>query len=36
MNNATMAAAEYMCLDLWCMLNCIIGLCHKTAEIHFS
>ena len=36
MNNRTMEAVEYMCIDIWCMLDWIIGLCYKTAEIHFS
>ena len=35
-NNGTMEIMEYMCVDRWCMLDWIIGLCHKTAEIHFS
>ena len=26
---------EYMWINVWCMLDWIIGFCHKTAEIHF-
>ena len=26
---------EYMCVNIWCMLDWIIGFCHKTVEIHF-
>ena len=33
-NNGTMEAVEYMCVDMWCLLDWIIGLCRKTAEIH--
>ena len=34
-NDGAMETVEYMCVDIWCMLGWIIGLCHKTAEIHF-
>ena len=36
MNNGTMETVEYTWVDLWCMLDWIIGLCHKTVEVHFS
>ena len=26
---------EYMWVGIWCMLDWIIGLCHKTTEMHF-
>ena len=29
-NNGTVEAVEYMCVDMWCMLDWIIGLCQKT------
>ena len=35
MNDGAMETVEYMWVDIWCMLDWIIGLCHKTAEIHF-
>ena len=36
MNNDSMeTAVEYMWVDIWCMLDWIVGLCHKTAKIHF-
>ena len=36
MNNDVMeTAVEYMWVDICCMLDWIIGLCHKTAEMHF-
>ena len=28
-------AAEYMWVDIWCMLDWIIGLSQKTAEMYF-
>ena len=34
-NDAMETAVEYMWVDIWCMLDWIIGLCHKTAEMHF-
>ena len=27
---------EYMWVNIWCMLDWIIGFCHKTAEMPFS
>ena len=35
MNNGAMETVEYMQADIWCRLDWITGLCHKTAEIHF-
>ena len=36
MNDDAMGTAvKYMWVDIWCMLDWIIGLCHKTAEMHF-
>ena len=35
MNNAMEIAVEYMWVDICCMLDWIVGLCHKTAEMHF-
>ena len=26
---------EYIWVGIWCMLDWIIGLCHKTTEMHF-
>ena len=26
---------EYMCVNIWCKLDWIIGFGHKTAEMHF-
>ena len=34
MSNDSMETVGYMWVDMWCMLDWIIGLCHKTAEIH--
>ena len=34
-NDAVETAMEYVWVDILCMLDWIIGLCHKTAEIHF-
>ena len=33
-NDAMETAVEYMWVDIWCVLYCIINLCHKTAEMH--
>ena len=30
-----MESVEYMWVNIWCMLNWIIGLCHKATKIHF-
>ena len=35
MNYGAMETVKYIRVDIWCMLDWIIGLCHKTAEIHF-
>ena len=35
MNEYPVETVEYMWVDIWCMLDWIIGLCHKTAEMHF-
>ena len=35
-NDAMEAAVEYMWVDTWCVLDWIIGLCHKTVEMHFA
>ena len=29
-------AVKYRWVDIWCILDWIIGLCHKTAEMHES
>ena len=34
-NDGAMETVECMWVDISCMLDWIIGLCHKTAEIHF-
>ena len=34
MNDTVMETVECMWVDIWCMLDQIVGLCHKTAEIH--
>ena len=31
MNDVAMETVECQCIDSWCMLDWIIGLCHKTA-----
>ena len=35
MNDDAMETVECMWVDIWFMLDWIIGLCHKTAEMHF-
>ena len=35
MSNGAMETVEYMWVDIWCMLDRIKGLCHKTAGMHF-
>ena len=35
MNDGAMETVECMWVDIWCMMDWIIGLCHKTAEMHF-
>ena len=34
-NDALETAVEYMWVDIRCMLDWLIGLCHRTAEMHF-
>ena len=34
MNNDTIESVECIWVDIWCMLDWIIGLCHKMAEMH--
>ena len=35
MNDGTMETVECIWVDIWCMLDWVIGLCHKTTEMHF-
>ena len=35
MNDGVMETVECLWVDIWCMLDWVIGLCHKTAEMHF-
>ena len=35
MNNGAIETVEYMWVNIWCMLDWIIGFCHKTTEMHF-
>ena len=35
MNDGAMETAECLWVEIWCMLDWVIGLCHKTAEMHF-
>ena len=35
LNDGPMETVEYMWINIWYMLDWIIGFCHKTAEIHF-
>ena len=35
MSGGAMETVEYMWMEIWCMLHWVIGLCHKTAEMHF-
>ena len=35
MNDGAMETVEHMSVDIWYMLDGVIGLCHKTTEIHF-
>ena len=34
-NHAAMETVECMWVDIWCMQDKTVGLCHKTAEMHF-
>ena len=36
MNDGAVETVEYMWVDIWCLLDWIIGLCHKTAEMYIS
>ena len=35
MNDGAMETVECMWVDIWCMMDWIIGLCRKMAEMHF-
>ena len=35
MSDGAMETVECIWVDIWCMLDWVIGLCHKTAEMHF-
>ena len=35
LNDGPMKSLEYMWVNIWSMLDWIIGFCHKTAKIHF-
>ena len=35
MNDGAMETVECIWVDIWCMLDQVIGLCHKMAEMHF-
>ena len=35
MTDAAVETVEYMWVDIWCLLDCIIELCHKTADMLF-
>ena len=35
MYNSAMETVEYMWVNMWCMVDWIIGFCHKAAEKHF-
>ena len=35
MNDSAMETVECIWVDIWCMLDWVIGLCHKTTEMHF-
>ena len=35
MNNGAMETVECIWVDIWCVLDWIIGLCNKTAEMHY-
>ena len=34
MNDTVMETVECMWVDIWCMLDQIVGLCHKMADMH--
>ena len=35
MYNSAMETVEYMWVNMWCMVDWIIGFCRKAAEKHF-
>ena len=35
MSDGAMETVECLWVDIWCMLDLVVGLCHKTAEMHF-
>ena len=35
MNDGAMKTVECIWIDIWCMLDWVIGLCQKTAEMYF-
>ena len=35
MYDGPMETGEYIWVNVWCMLDWIIGLCHQSAEIYF-
>ena len=35
MNNGAMETVECIWVDIWCVRDWIIGLCNKTAEMHY-
>ena len=34
-NDGPMENVEYIWMNIWCMLDWIVGFCHKIAEIRF-
>ena len=36
MYHSPMENVEYIWVNIWCMLDWIVGFCHKTEEIHFK
>ena len=34
LNDGPMETVEYMWVNIWCMLDWIIGFCHKTVSAH--
>ena len=34
LNDRPVETVEYIWVNIWCMLDWIIGLCHKAAELH--
>ena len=35
MYDGPMETLEYIWVNIWCMLDWIVGFCHKIADIHF-